>query len=272
MPTSIFALGLVLALTPGVIFRWSYISAAMPRRLGTAAASDEIVWFSVGSMATYVSLWGLFALVAAINPEWVWGPHASTVLRPRLAQEGPKLLALLLSSDSKIQAEAVEKILMHAPQIVFTCGLACVVSFLLGIGAWKAVRASELDLRFNLLRIPNDWYYILSGREFGADRCDLVWVWALVDVGGMAMLYRGILREYFPTNDGGLESIALTKAERAPIKEDGTIGDFFGIAGNTFVLKYSELQNFNMEFVYIDETNGASLPPPIVGQPDYPMA
>ncbi len=269
MPTSVLALGLILALAPGIIFRWAYISAAMPRRLGTAAASDEVVWVTGGSIATYFALWVIFALTSRTAAGWVWGPHAS-LFTPRLAHEAPKLLAQLLSSDVKAQAAAMEAILIHAREILLGYLFACAIALILGFVAWKLVRRLQLDLRFNLLRIPNDWFYILSGREFGAEDCGLVFVWALVDVGGVSMIYRGILTEYFPCEAGGLESIALAESERALFKADGVTETFVGIVGDTFVLKYSEIKNLNLQFVYVEEKDvmpaAEALPPA-----DYPL-
>ncbi len=106
----------------------------------------------------------------------------------------------------------------------------------------------EFDRRFAFLRFSNDWYYLLTGREWGLKRgadFDLVWLDALVEGGAGAVIYSGRLHSFYLARDGGLESLCITEAQKWMIP-----GAFapLTIPGQGFVIKYSEVLNLNIVF------------------------
>jgi hypothetical protein len=123
------------------------------------------------------------------------------------------------------------------------------VAAVLGFMARWLVVKLDLDLRFRVLRFSNDWYYLLTGRQWfleqGTD-FDFVWLDLLVETGGSTILYSGRLHSYFLAPDGGLDSICLADAQKwmaagalAPIS----------IPGQGFIMKYSETVNLNIVFM-----------------------
>jgi hypothetical protein len=108
------------------------------------------------------------------------------------------------------------------------------------------------------------WYYLLSKADFRIDEREhvIISVAAIVDVSGEPHLYHGFLDEYFTGRDGVLDRIVLTNTQRRKLDRDRDLsgsetsatapGDknnrFYPIAGDYFVLRYSEMITLNVHY------------------------
>jgi hypothetical protein len=151
-----------------------------------------------------------------------------------------------------------------APIASFNFALWCVAA-VSGYCARVLVFAVGLDTRWQVFRFNNDWYYLLTGRQWrlreGRD-FDVIWIDALVKSSPTPVLYSGILDYYFLSRDGGMDSVCLSHARRwvephprRPVP----------IPGQSVVLKYLELLNLNISFYRLNE-----LPHPAPAQPRRP--
>lgn len=118
----------------------------------------------------------------------------------------------------------------------------------------------------SLLRFHDaPWYYLLTGADFPKGKePDLIFVSAIVDIGSSEpVLYTGVLDEYFVDSDGTLNRLVLSQAFRRSIKDDRSGGEsatnksnldrFYRIAGDYFVLRYSEIITLNISYVALQQ-------------------
>jgi len=127
-----------------------------------------------------------------------------------------------------------------------------VIAAAIGHGFRIVVRRYRLDLRFNLLRFNNEWYYLLSGEtnKTKPGEVNYVWIDALVEKAGGGVIYSGLLVDFNLSQEGGLESIYLTQVARRFLASDSA-GDtkkprYYEIPGDIFVLKYTQVVNLNI--------------------------
>ncbi len=138
----------------------------------------------------------------------------------------------------------------------------------------KLVRRRKWDRTYKFFRFQNSWHYILKGEFFDFPRADMalekdtvediefVFIDAIAEIYGESYLYDGILVDYELSNDGGLETISITNAQRRKLSDDSDIskkGDkkdnsdkYYPISGHILVLKYCELKNLNFTYLTLD--------------------
>lgn len=103
------------------------------------------------------------------------------------------------------------------------------------------------------------WYYLLTGADFEqADAPDFVIVAAIVEVGKEAMLYTGVLDNFYFDAEGQLDRLVLQGVSRRPLAKDKTAADegreasrFYPVDGDSFVLRYSEMITLNVQYVHL---------------------
>lgn len=119
---------------------------------------------------------------------------------------------------------------------------------------------AALSATFRFHQAP--WYYLLTGADFDKeDQPDFIVVSAIVNVAGDAMLFTGILDEFFVDLEGKLDRVVLQEVMRRPFTsdkptnaEDDMSSRFYPIDGDYFVLRYSETITFNVEYIKLMET------------------
>lgn len=125
-----------------------------------------------------------------------------------------------------------------------------------------------------LIQYKTDWYYLFRP-EIEDDH--IVIISAVVELGGEAYLYAGILEKYYLGEKGQLDRIVLTMASRRHLSQDrkgplpcaedmdrsviGSSPDYIGhmggerfyeIDGDYFVLRVSEIKTLNVKFVLVE--------------------
>jgi len=103
------------------------------------------------------------------------------------------------------------------------------------------------------------WYYLLTGADFrSGEEPDLIFVSAIVEVGKEAVLYVGVLDEFYVNAEGQLDRLVLQNVVRRPIEADksrpgedtgGAENRFYDVDGDSFVLRYSEAITLNIQYV-----------------------
>lgn len=238
------ALIVFLLLLPGFIFR---------TRLKRAERTS-LDFSPFGQVAAEAVLWALFAHL-------VWLAVSYFAFGQRF---DPVVLIKLLSASPSGQAEATEAVGRGFGSISWYFGTLLFSSFFIpkavrsGISKYRLDRAgSPLSSAFRFHGAP--WYYLLTGADFTKDEApDLIIISAIVEIAKEAVLYQGILDEFFVDSEGQLDRLVLQNVARRPISADKTgaeTGDgsdpnrFYDIDGDSFVLRYSEAITLNVQYI-----------------------
>lgn len=245
------ALLVFLILLPGFIFRSRY----------KRAERTSLDYSPFGQVVAEAVLWALAAHV-------IWLSLSYAIFTRSV---DPKALLSLLIAAPKEQADAIEIVGREFNWIGLYFSSLFAASFTVSAAARMAISKYQLDRQghrfFSLFRFHHaPWYYLLSGADFDdASKPDLIVVSAIVNVAGSAVLYVGIVEEFFVNADGGLDRLVLREVMRRPIERDKESEDadastsrFYLIDGDYFVLRYEETITLNVQYLKISETN--SLP------------
>jgi hypothetical protein len=164
----------------------------------------------------------------------------------------PEIVLHLLSSDAAKQSLAIKVVAQNFHEIIGYFLSIFAGAYLLPTVIRRIITQFRLDrnealfgrwLRFH--QAP--WYYLLSGSDFSkGDEPDFIAISAIVDVAGKAVLFTGILDEYFVDSEGVLDRLILQDVMRRPIDDDKphvpTGIDplrFYAVDGDYFVLRYA---------------------------------
>ncbi|MDB6000397.1 MAG: hypothetical protein JWP52_2096 [Rhizobacter sp.] len=211
-----------------------------------------------GQVATEAILWA-----AALHAVWLLVAYAAF---DRVLQLD--VLLKLLSSDASSQSHASEAVAADAHWVAWYFGSLFVCAYALPALARAAIIRWRLDrigsplsalLRFN----GAPWYYLLTGADFAeGEQPDLIAISAVVDVAGSAVLYTGILEDFFLDPEGRLDRLVLQQTMRRPMNADKASWDggdeaaqewFYPIEGDYFVLRYAEAITLNIEYISLGE-------------------
>ena len=89
---------------------------------------------------------------------------------------------------------------------------------------------------------------------------------AIVEVAKDAVLYVGVLDDFFFDSDGNLDRLILQSVARRPLSADkntappeGAASDerFYDIDGDSFVLRYQDVKTLNVQYVKLTTSEPA---------------
>jgi len=101
------------------------------------------------------------------------------------------------------------------------------------------------------------WYYELTGKLSETQDAQLIKLSCLVESKNTAFLYYGVLEDFYLDSDGQLNRVVLSGAMRRPIESDDAkttspaSARFYEIKGDRLILKYEDIKNINIEYLYI---------------------
>lgn len=256
MNVALPALILFIILLPGFIFR-----------SGLKRAERTSVDFSpFGRVVAEAVLWAILLHLA-----WLTFAH---ILFSR--QFEPVVLMNLLSSVPANQASAAQQVGIEFRSIAAYCISLLIASYLVPMSVRSAISRLRLDREgaplstiFRFHDAP--WYYLLTGADFTEDeQPDLIFISAIVEVAKEAVLYVGILDDFYFDSEGQLDRLILQKVLRRPMASDKPVEQsaagqgnerFYPIDGDNFVLRYSEAITLNVQYVKFTDavsTSGAA--------------
>ena len=218
---------------PGLIFIRGYFRFPYPR---TFTTTDEIV----------------SAMVFAIPLQAfaIWIAQSLTSYRFDFIELG----TLMDGAKSDIANEvAFEEIARFLWPIIFYNLALWVFANRLGNLLRHIVIGAEFDLAGPWLRFSSEWYYLLSGREWGwkeGREFDVMLLNVMVPGVSAPVIYSGILSSIHFARDGEVESLVFIQAEKwatpgalAPQR----------IPGQAFIIKFDQVLNLNFRLLKIDE-------------------
>ncbi|MFZ3323320.1 MAG: hypothetical protein WA190_13180 [Usitatibacter sp.] len=252
------ALVVFLLLLPGFIFRYSY-----------KRTEKTLLDFKPFGEAT------LKSILAAIVLDALW----ARVIPPIFGYEVDftSLLALLSGAGA---LDSAAKAIAKTGHIAWPIYLFFLSLFAF---AWVSGRGSRWVIeecgwdkkhrRFSsLFRFDTPWFYLFKGYDEDITP-DGVYVAAVVDIDGGPYLYIGVLREYFFAESGELDRLVLStvvrrrlSSDRQDPSESNTAGSddtidsdrYYPIAGDYFVVKYSEIHTLNIRYIRLRPTGPAN--------------
>lgn len=237
-----------LLLLPGFVFR-----AHLKR-----AERTSLDYSPFGEIAAEAILWALLAHLAWLSFAFFFFHRTFD----------PEVLLRLLASDAIGQARATSAVAQNFGWI----STYFVTLLFASYAAPKIVRHLVSKYRLDRDSAPFSavfrfhhapWYYLLTGADFEAEAApDFIVLSAIVEVAGEAILYTGLLDEFFVNSDGGLDRLVLQSVMRRPIAADKVptkpeewhdSSRFYPIEGDYFVLRYSEAITLNVRYVKLTE-------------------
>jgi hypothetical protein len=176
----------------------------------------------------------------------------------------PVVLMNLLSSVPASQASAAQQVGIEFRPIAAYFISLLVASYLIPMSIRSAISTFRLDREgtplstvFRFHDAP--WYYLLTGADFAEDeQPDLVFISAIVEVAKEAVLYVGILDDFYFDSEGQLDRLILQQVSRRPLSKDKSAEPngastgkdrFYPVDGDNFVLRYSEAITLNVQYV-----------------------
>lgn len=103
------------------------------------------------------------------------------------------------------------------------------------------------------------WYYELTGKLSETQDAELIKLSCLVESKNTSFLYYGVLEDFYLDSNGQLNRVVLSGAMRRPIESDDSESTtppttrFYEIKGDRLILKYEDIKNINIEYLYIIE-------------------
>lgn len=199
---------------------------------------------------------------AALHALWLSIAHFALQLDFQL-----QLLLGLVSPNATQNAAAIAELGGRGRMLAQYFGSLYLASYLIPRAVRWLISKGRLDRHDCWLSVvarfhQAPWYYLLTGADFAKDELpDFIRVAAVVDVAGEAVLYRGVLEEWFVNQDDGtLDRLVISSAERRKFdkdKSDGTASGseerFYIIDGDYFVIRYADIVTLNVQYVRITE-------------------
>ncbi len=247
------AIIILLLFLPGVILRSTFQRGTFeshPFQLNSIA--EELAYGAIGSLA-------LHALFASI---------AERFFVPVDFEVASSLLFGPAANNPKFEA-AIQNVAANMPSIAFYFAAIYCGAYVFGRASHILVRWTRLDTSKALWRFEHPWYYLLDGKildlkqewgMFPSDKVDFSMVAALIVVGDVPYVYRGVLERYEFDRAGNLDRLvihdpkraALSKVEKAEKCEDTNWDEVFSRLQDTKYMVISMKEVLNLSIDYID--------------------
>jgi hypothetical protein len=245
---------LFILISPGLIFRFSYLQGSYAKLNFKVSAVEEIFWALVPA---------LFFQILAIS-------FVERVLQIPVRLD---IVYQLITVNAAIDFKVIDKSLL--PFLFYNAALIS-VSVAAGVLIRFVIRTFRMDLKWQFLRFGNEWYYLLRGEmspEFGNNNLFrpskpdfLIQVDTLVSSSEGNIIYSGTLEDYFLSKENGLDRIYLSNVYRRKLKDDlnndqPNVGylerhldsRYYSMPGDLLVLTYDKIINLNITYYQVEE-------------------
>jgi hypothetical protein len=237
---------LFILISPGLIFRFSYLQGTYAKLSFKVSAVEEIFW----------------ALIPAFFLQALAIMFIQNVLHYTVRLD--ILYQLITGND-----EGVDFAIIQNNLGLFLLYTACllIISALLGIGSRAIVRKYKLDLRNKFLRFGNEWHYLFSGeiiyasKNLDPDSISLIQIDVIINSSEGNIIYSGILEDFYLSKDNGLDRIYLRNVYRRKLKDDLSADKpnvgfldrhldarYYAMPGDFFVVTYDKIINLNISY------------------------
>jgi hypothetical protein len=261
------SLFLFVLISPGLLFRFSYLQGSYAKLSFKVSAVEEIlwaivpafllhllgIWFTENAMHEQIRLDIVYQFITGKEPDFA-------IVRKSIVPFSLYLLTLIA------------------------------LGVVTGVITRALVRKLKFDLYWKFLRFGNEWYYLLSGEmlnlpEKNAEanwfervggyfrdlftkkaQVELIQVDAVVNSTEGDLIFSGILKDFFLSKDNGLDRLYLSNVYRRSFKNDlqdedknpgflarDTDERYYAMPGDFFVITYDKIRNLNITY-YLQDT------------------
>lgn len=165
-------------------------------------------------------------------------------------------LVIKLLTGSSLSQAGIEELVDSVPLITFYFLSAYSAPFFLGKGAQAAMFRMN-PYKNSAFSFDTPWYYELKGKLSQTNNAQIIKLSCLQDLQDGSYLYYGYLEDFYLTRDGQLDRLILSDVLRRRIDRDqehdqqSQASRFYAIKGERVVLKYEEIKNINIEYIYL---------------------
>lgn len=249
---------LFILISPGLIFRFSYLQGSYAKLNFKVSAVEEIFWALVPAL--------FFQILG------VWIVEHILQIHVRL-----DVIYQLITANAAVDFKVIDKSLM--PFLSYTTVL-IIASIVAGVMIRFLIRAFRMDLKWQFLRFRNEWYYLLRGEMssesgnkniFRPSKPDfLIQIDTLVSSPDGNIIYSGTLEDYFLSKENGLDRIYLSNVYRRRLKDDLSSDQpnvgylerhldsrYYSMPGDLLVLTYDKIINLNITYYQVEENTSS---------------
>ncbi|MBB1300993.1 hypothetical protein H5183_06560 [Pseudoalteromonas sp. SR44-8] len=186
------------------------------------------------------------------------------VLVPLSGSEVNFELCIKLLTGSKTLSETELGVINRSiPRVLIYFALSFLLAYIFGkFVQWGIFKLNPY--KSSKLSFDTPWYYELKGKLSDTQDAQIIKLSCLVESKNTAFLYYGLLEDFYLDSNGQLDRVVLVDAMRRPIESDEMSTDdlqnsgsqrFYEIKGDRLILKYEDIKNINIEYLYITEEN-----------------
>lgn len=244
---------LFIILSPGVVFRLSYLSAPFSRRHLNVNFIYDITWSIIpGLFIQFLGIYLVGIYDYAVNFE-----HIGYLLFP--PSNTPETIKNVFLNLEKNRTLIIGYYLFV---LLLGAGLGFLLKFF--------VRICKLDRKFRLFRFSNKWHYIFHGEVLDFphipdtfEQVNRTYIDLLCQIGSEQYIYIGEFFDYYYDEKGDLDSIHL----RIPIRRklelntDGIfqqISEYYDIPSRFIIIPYKTILNINVRYFHLDASNNTT--------------
>lgn len=207
---------IIVLLSPGFVCRYAFLKGPYSRKNFKPSFSDEIFWSVIPAVFIQLIAFSILKL-AGFYPSF------------------QDLYLLIVGAQKEIDFALLND---GIPPFLLYCFIILLASYGIGAFARWAVIKYNLDLKYNIFKVNNEWYYLFSGKLTN-EAVDFIKLDILVNSDNGTTLYSGILEDYFLNKEGGIDRLYLIKVYRNVKYE--MPGDYFIVFGR-------EILNMNLTY------------------------
>lgn len=172
-----------------------------------------------------------------------------------------KICLKLLTNSKLISASDLNIISVSIPAIFSYISSSFLFAYLLGKFFQKLIFSLN-PYKSSQFAFDTPWYYELKGQLSETENAQVIKLSCLVESKNEAFLFYGILEDFYLDPDGQLDRVVLSDARRRRIESDNIVSNtspdssdtrFYKIKGERLILKYENINNINVEYLYIEE-------------------
>ena len=244
------SLFLFLLISPGLIFRFSYLQGTYSKLTFKVSAFEEFFWALIPAFFIQVSA------MLFVENLLDYSVRVDTIYK-------------LIIGNGDIDFQIIKLNLLPFFIYIFTL---MAFSVFLGIAVRRIVRFYHFDHRLKFLRLGNEWFYLFSGEildptaTVDPSAVLLIQVDVVLNSSEGDIIYSGILEDFYLSKENGLDRIYLRNVYRRNLKDDlaqdkENVGylnrhldvRYYQMPGDIFIVSYEKVINMNVSYLMLDE-------------------
>ena len=138
-----------------------------------------------------------------------------------------------------------------------------IACYIFSYAAGKLMQKILLEMnpyKNSLFSFDTPWYYELKGKISEASDAEIIKISCMQDSKDGTVFYYGYLEDFYLNKNGNLDRLVLSDVYRRKLEHDDTSEEkpssssrFYKIKGDRLVIKYDQILNMNIEYLFIEE-------------------